>query len=492
MAKVVVIGAGMGGLMAGNLLAKKGHKVTLFESHSTPGGYTAGFRRKGYYFESGTLSFEMADTIFPAMRDIGVYDKIPFTRQIVRWVSQDYDFVMHSMDDMKKAILEAFPSEKERLQKYYADIDRMCNIFRALNKPKNFFGKISFPSHILRFMNMVRKYGRMTSSEFTEKYFEKNSKLYFTFRDVGYPDMSAMVVPAAYMAFLNDYWTVKTGMQSWADVLADNFKKFGGELKLKSRVDKILTKNGAAVGVTCNGVDYEADYVLSASDYKKTFLSLLDDRSLLGSDFIEKLKRAAVSEGFFTVYLGLDIPREKMQEYLKVPHVLYGDCSPPGPDINDPNDEKFLEKVWIGIYSPSLLNEDLAPRGKSSLMFYCMVPFKWMNNWGNGNRKTYEQLKEDAKKTLIGRVSALIPEIAQHIEITDTATPLTYERCTGNTDGASSAWSWNPNKWYYKDPGSTKIDTPVKNLYISSCWAYEFGGVPTAIKAAYMCAKRVK
>ena len=48
MSKVAIIGSGMGGLVAGNLLAKKGHEVTIFESHITPGGYTSGFWRKGF------------------------------------------------------------------------------------------------------------------------------------------------------------------------------------------------------------------------------------------------------------------------------------------------------------------------------------------------------------------------------------------------------------------------------------------------------------
>ena len=58
MKKIAIIGAGIGGLTAGTLLRQKGHEVTIYESHGTPGGYIAGFQRKGYYFESGTLSFE--------------------------------------------------------------------------------------------------------------------------------------------------------------------------------------------------------------------------------------------------------------------------------------------------------------------------------------------------------------------------------------------------------------------------------------------------
>ncbi|MDD5260207.1 MAG: FAD-dependent oxidoreductase, partial [bacterium] len=81
MKKIAIIGAGIGGLVSGNLLAKKGHQVTIFESHSSPGGYTAGFWRNGFYFESGTFSFEASELVFKVMDKIGVRDKIGFIRQ---------------------------------------------------------------------------------------------------------------------------------------------------------------------------------------------------------------------------------------------------------------------------------------------------------------------------------------------------------------------------------------------------------------------------
>ncbi|HOM44032.1 MAG TPA: oleate hydratase, partial [Bacillota bacterium] len=81
MKNVVIIGSGLGGLTAGNLLAMKGHKVTIFESHSMPGGYTAGFYRKGYYFESGTVGLEASASVFKVMEEIGVLDKIDFVKK---------------------------------------------------------------------------------------------------------------------------------------------------------------------------------------------------------------------------------------------------------------------------------------------------------------------------------------------------------------------------------------------------------------------------
>lgn len=50
---VVIIGSGIAGLSCGALLAYAGYKVTIFESHDTPGGCAHGWERLGYHFESG-------------------------------------------------------------------------------------------------------------------------------------------------------------------------------------------------------------------------------------------------------------------------------------------------------------------------------------------------------------------------------------------------------------------------------------------------------
>ena len=96
MKKVAVIGAGLGGLVAGNLLAKKGRKVTIYEAQNAPGGYTGGFRRKGFYFESGTVSLEGTPSFFKALEDIGVRDEIHLVRKQDRFLSPYFDFPIES------------------------------------------------------------------------------------------------------------------------------------------------------------------------------------------------------------------------------------------------------------------------------------------------------------------------------------------------------------------------------------------------------------
>lgn len=488
MKKIIIIGSGIGGLTAGNLLAKKGYQVTIFESHNTPGGYTAGFWRKGFYFESGTLSFESSNMIFKAMRELGVFDKIEFVKQQSRWVSADFDGAPETFDDFKNIFYSAYPDEKQKLDKYFKEVDKMVRAFQPfMAEKKRLFDTISSGFNIFQ---IYRKYGNMRIGDFTDRFFPRDTVLNRFFRNIGYPDMAAWILGGAVVTLFYDYWTVKNGMQSWADALAEQFRNAGGELKLNAPVDKILIKDGKATGVFCDDKTHEADYVISACDYKKTFLKLLDSPSSIPSNLLEKIKTNAVSEGFFTVYLGLNLFHDRLQSYLKIPHVMYFDDQP-GLDIHNSNDENYFDKCSITLYSPSLMNPSLAPTGKSSLMLQAVTPYRWMNNWGAGDRQQYRQLKEKAKNAMLKKAAAIISDLKDMIEFEDAATPLTYERYTQNTDGATSAWSWNPNNKFYKKFGRMYVETPIQNLLIGSCWANQIGGVPGAVGAAYQCVKKI-
>jgi phytoene dehydrogenase-like protein len=491
MKKIIIIGSGIGGLTAGNLLARKGHKVTIFEAHSSPGGYTAGFRRNGFYFESGTLSFESSDIIFPLMKEIGVFDKVEFVRQKMGLITGEMNGVCSSFEDVKRLVRDAYPAERENLDRYFGVADKLIRTMFTVVRPKGLGAYLAYPFNLARFIALYRKYSHTTITDFAARCFGPDSTLFRFFKSLGYPDMSAALLGPAFVAFFNDYWTVRGGIQSWSDALADNFRSLGGELKLSSRVDKIITKDGAAVGIESGGEFHPADWVISAADYKKTFLEWLDNPSLLPADLREKIAKAGVSEGIVTVYLGLNMPPAELGKWLKAPHVSFHDNLADADVRLAGNDPEFFRKVSIGLYSPSLHDPKLAPEGKTGLMIQAISPYHWIDNWGGADKLKYRELKEKVKAALITKAAAVVPGLAGRIEFSDLATPRTYERYTGNTDGATSAWSWNPKNKFYKKIMSIRIDTPVRNLLIGSCWSCQIGGVPGAVGAARKCAQKI-
>ncbi len=486
MSKIAIIGSGLGGLTAGCLLAEKGHAVTIFESNTVPGGYISGFRRKGFYFESGTLSFESSRQVFGAMKKLGVYDRIEFVPQPIHVLAAEYDFVPRDFEQYKQGLLAAFPGDRERLARYFAAVDPMVKAMLKLIRGKGF----AMLPGVLSVLILYMKYRGVSISDFNARFFDRESRICRLLDGVGYPEMSVWILGAAFSTFLHDYWTVKGGMQSWADALAEKFRSLGGELRLKTPVTKIITRDGAAAGVEADGKEQAADWVISACDFKKTFLNLLDNPSLVPAPWLERVRKTAVSEGIATVYLGLNMAGDKLREKMKAPHLSFFD-EQPGADVKNAADPDYFAKCSIGLYSPSLHDPKLAPAGKSSLMIQAVAPFHWQDNWGGGDREKYGRLKERMRRDLIAKAAKVIPELEAKIEYVDAATPLTYERYTGNSDGATSAWSWNPANKFYKSAMGTTVDTPVKRLLIGSCWATQIGGVPGALGAAQKCAKRI-
>ena len=167
--------------------------------------------------------------------------------------------------------------------------------------------------------------------------------------------------------------TSSTGCSTWPTSWPTEFQQHGGDLRLGAPVDKILTKDGAAVGVVYRGVAFEAEVVISACDLQAD-LPRAPRRSVAHSAVqLEKIRKAAVSEGIFTVYLGLALSNAELNSSLQAYTVAY---SPLGlrPRFREPERSGPLQQVRLRPAFPVPHQPGLAPEGKSSLMIQTILP----------------------------------------------------------------------------------------------------------------------
>src|SRR3989338_3180573 len=81
---VVIIGAGISGLIAGNYLAQSGLKVFIAEQHYAVGGGCSYFKRNGYTFECGAHSLGSCRNpdgyLYKIFNELGIYDVLDIKR----------------------------------------------------------------------------------------------------------------------------------------------------------------------------------------------------------------------------------------------------------------------------------------------------------------------------------------------------------------------------------------------------------------------------
>src|SRR5690349_7555490 len=121
----VVVGAGVGGLVCANLLARAGLRVLLVEQHYMVGGYCSTFRRQGYTFDAATHFYPLLGN--PATLTGGLLRELGIKTE---WVKMDPVDHFHFPDassfsvpadfDQYLAKLKAeFPDEANALDQFF-------------------------------------------------------------------------------------------------------------------------------------------------------------------------------------------------------------------------------------------------------------------------------------------------------------------------------------------------------------------------------------
>lgn len=498
----IIVGAGVGGLFAGNFLAKKGAKVLICEQHITPGGYACGFERKGYYFDGGVQSFGSYGMLFPLLRELGLLEKMSFKPSRVRFVGPGLDVTIKNLVEIRDAFKGIYPAAAPSLDAFFAELSELVEAMglfamepaiplqSGFEKIRSIAGLMMKPeSRIL--MNKMGSWNKMKYPELIEKYLSEFPEIRQFFSQICYPDAPLVAYGGMWRGYIDDYWYPENGMQYFADQLARNFNELGGEIRYRSKVSKVLTANQRAQGVLLeNGETINARHILWAGDARRLFTGLLDDHAIQ-AELPAKYEAAPLSASFVSLFLGLKQPAAEINQILQAHHVFYY----PRWGRSIPGDEaSYFKGTGLGIVSPTFENPSLSHNAQASLVVQTFAPYEWMNSWGTGpegrRNEEYRRLKERVAADLMESLELFMPGIGEKVDLMEFATPLTMERYTLNSGGASAGWSWDPDLMPLRN-GQFSIKTPVRNLLTCGHWMTNPAGIPAAALTGKMAADRI-
>ncbi len=134
----IVVGAGMGGLICGNFLARGGKRVLMLEQNHQPGGLMGGFWRKGFYFDAGDQSIESMGITFPILKLLGLYDPKEWERAMYRFIVGGVDHTITDFKGTGEALAKVFPNGADGIRRSFAKLEEISGFLGAVSDKGRF------------------------------------------------------------------------------------------------------------------------------------------------------------------------------------------------------------------------------------------------------------------------------------------------------------------------------------------------------------------
>ena len=491
----------MGGLLSSTLLAKEGKKVLLLEQHRIPGGYCTSYRRDGFIFNiPSVLSGVLEGEVYSVLSNLGLFNAIEWVKleNFARFIYPDLEIVLpaNDLEGCRKNFGTAFPSEKKAIDKVFSDIGQLKTKLSSLEP----FGRslrnlIPLVTTIPKLIALSRKsyYDYLKRLTSNEKLITVLSTLW------GYAGLPPKRLRTLLLLIMygeccgKEFVFPKEGYQAVSDFLAKKILDFGGEIRYKTAVSKILIENRKAVGVeTAKGDKWYAEAIVSNADTKKTFLELVG-RQYLPPKFASNVDLHTPSASGISLHLGTNLDLSQFD--LKYGSIFFSESWEDSNLYYDRaiRNEIDLEKdnIPLCLQASSLLSERLAPKGMNTLHIALYpISLKYKNNFHikDGARgDEYKAFKDELADILIGKVERLIPGLSRSILVRELSTPYTFERYTGATDGAWYDGVFSINQKFQRPTSKT----PIENLYLTGTKTFGGGGLGPALMGGIKTSKTI-
>jgi phytoene dehydrogenase-like protein len=251
--------------------------------------------------------------------------------------------------------------------------------------------------------------------------------------------------------------------------MAQRYRDLGGTIEFGRRVERILVEEDAAVGVRlADGSEHRASRVVSAADGHATLFDLLEGR------YADVQSRAPYETWPIfppLLFVGLGVNRTFADEPRTVSGFSYALRQPTR--IGD----AVRHRLPVHLY-----NQDptLAPAGKTSLVVMLPSQYEYWKRLA-ADPDAYAEEKESVGRTVVELLEQRFPGVSGQVEVVDVATPLTFERYTGNWQGSFEGWLITPENAYTVMKRMPQALPGLRRFAMCGQWVEPGGGLPTAV-----------
>ena len=427
---VIVIGAGLGGLLSANILIKEGLNVCVIEKNPQLGGCLQVFGRDKCIFNTGlnyTEALGDGQILNRYFTYFGIMDKLP-TKQLdidcfdsITFKGQEYQYAQ-GHDNFIETLSKRFPAEKQNLKKYITQLATVCNDFPLYNIdfPKKFNSNEFEGGSAYEYLTSV------TQNYDLQQVLAGTNLLY-----AGVKTKTPFYIHALInFSFISSAWRIPGGSHHLVQLLATSIINKGGTIVRRKRVEKLIAENNNIKYVQLSdGEKLEAKHVIS-NMHPATTLKMLEGEFHRKSYFrrIQSLKNTI---GMFTLYIVL---KEKSFKYINYNHYYYASDTVWTADIQQ-------HTQWPNsymMYTPASTQEQ---EFATNMIIMSYMSFdeleKWENTTVENRGEDYEAFKQQKAEQLLDVVGQKFPTLKTSIKGFYTSTPLTYRDYTGTPEGSA-------------------------------------------------------
>ncbi|NTU80920.1 MAG: phytoene desaturase [Chloroflexales bacterium] len=312
--RVIIIGAGLGGLTAAIRLAAKGRRVTVVEKNERVGGKLNHLSAQGYTFDTGpsllTMPWVIRDLFAAAGRRMEDYIQLDQIEPICRYTWPD-GTIFHAWQRLPQLIQEVerlSPADVPALFRYLAHTatiyDAVADTF--LLKPFDGLREVLTPRLVSDgpHIDALRSVDAAVRSFFRSPHLRQLFNRYATYNGSSPYRSPATFTVISYIELTEGGWYVRGGMYGLAIALAQLCDELGVELRLNAPVAQILLHPGGAargVRLAC-GEELCAAQVIVNADPRYAYEALIPGQTAMA----RRMARLEPSCSGFVLFLGID------------------------------------------------------------------------------------------------------------------------------------------------------------------------------------------